>query len=139
MIFNLFVFFYMVFELDKIARHNFFFRIQNILLKYNKQIIKRSSITFINDIIVLSYIDLLYYIICLIGLFTNNVYLFFLSINIPIFVRFLIYYSRKKLLNKIVYIIGGFLNFCVLCLILINNLLYNLEFLELIEKIINLF
>ena len=137
MIYYIFVLLFIGFEIQKMFQFNYFFRMKVIAANYPKKVLTRTKSVLYKDTLKLVFIDLLYLIICVIGLFTINKY-FFCGLLILSTFHSLIFKIKNKTIKKIYLAIDISLSIVLLTLAITNFLYYQLDGIQFIQQLIKL-
>jgi hypothetical protein len=137
MIYYIFVLLFIGFEIQKIFQFNYFFKMRTLSADYPKKVLNRTKSVLYKETLKLVFIDMLYLIICVIGLFTINKY-FFLGILILSTLHTLIFKIKNKTIKKIYLAIDISFSIILLSLAIINFLYYQLDGIQFIQQLFNL-
>lgn len=138
MLFNFLIALFIGFELQKLFQFRIFFKLKCISSDYN-QIIQKKYNVVSKALLKIAFVDLLYIIVTFIGIFTIN-NLFFISIILISYIQTLIFkLIKNKIIRKISFIIEIVTSITLLLLIITNIFFFNMEEIDLIKHLINLF
>jgi len=127
------------YELHKLVKFDFFYRIFCISSDYGKEIVKKQNSVALKEILKQSIVNLYYTIVIFYGLFTtNNYYLFFILILIGIITSFIFKKIKISWFRKTIKIIDGILSISILLILIINLLFYNMTDAQLLTKFMNI-
>lgn len=125
------------FELQKLIQLNFFFRIKMLFTSYSKRILKKTSTTAYKEFFKIALIDICYFIIICIGLFTINRY-FFCAILFLSILKTLIFKLKNKTFKKFWFILDIIFSITLLSLSIINFSYYQIDGIQFIKQFIKL-
>ncbi len=136
--FNLLLTLAIGYELQKLIQLNFFFKIRTLVADYYPNIQTKLKSTAFKELLAISFADLGYALILLIGLFTINLY-FCTAIFILSIIQNIIFKTIKNnTIRKITFTIDIILSIILLSLSVINSLFYNLDGIQLIKQLFNI-
>lgn len=136
MIFNLLLTIVFGYEIQKLLQFNFFFRLNSLIYEYKNNIKKRINSVIYPEITKVSLMELMYILTLLIGVFSKNLY-FFVAILMLSNINIVILKNIKnKSIKKTFFFIDIILSIILLGLALANNLFFNLESIDFLNKIL---
>ena len=136
MIFNLLLFVFIGFQIQKLIQFNFFFRLKYLIYNYKPIIVRRTTENILTKQLAnIAILDIIYLIVAIIGLVGNNRYLFFGLLFISFISTILFNKIKNKTFLKFIFISDILLSITLLILIVINIFFYQLNSLDFIYKI----
>ena len=133
--FNLLLTLAIGYELQKLIQLNFFFRLRSLVADYYPNIQTKLKSTAFKELLVISFADLGYALILLIGLFTINLY-FCASIFLLTTIQNIIFkIVKNKTIRKVTFTTVIILSIILLSLSVINSMYYHLDGIQLIKQI----
>lgn len=137
MIFNLFIELLILFEIWKLTKFKFNFKLKYISIDYNKNILKRTKSVAYREILKLSLFEIVYAITTIIGLFTINNFFFLCMIIISFIQNIIFKYIKNKTTRKITFFIKILSSIIFLALTLLNNYIFKTNSFDLIKNFLN--
>lgn len=136
MIFNLLLTIVFGYEIQKLLQFDFFFRLNALIYSYKNNIKNRINSVIYPEISKVSLMELMYILTLLIGVFSKNLY-FFVAILMLSNINIVILKNIKnKSIKKTFFFIDIILSIILLGLALANNLFFNLESIDFLNKIL---
>jgi len=136
MIFNLLVGMCLAFEIHKMLDFNSFKRLNYILIHYTEEVKNRKGDLY-NAIVKISFANIAYIIILVIGIFGSQM-LFFGSLIVLSVITGSILKKTNRKISSIIYLVDTILSTLILILILINFYFFKMESIEFIKHLISL-
>ena len=133
--FNLLLALAIGYELQKLIQLNFFFRIRSLIADYYPNIQTKLKSTVFKELLIISFVDLGYALVLLIGLFTINLYFCALIFLLSTIQNIIFKTIKNKTIKKITFIIDIILSIILLSLSVINSIYYHLDGIQLINKL----
>ena len=119
---NIFLVLAIGYELQKLIQFNLFFRMKSLVTDYYNNIQTKLKLVSYKELILISFAELGYSIVLLIGLFTTNLY-FSISIFLLTIIQNIIFKKIKnKNIRKITFTTVIFLSIILLSLSVINSI-----------------
>ena len=121
------------YEIQKLIQLNFFFRIRSLVADYYPNIQTKLKSTAFKELLIISFADLGYALVLLIGVFTINLY-FCASIFLLSTIQNIIFKTIKnKTIRKISFTTDIILSIILLSLSVANSMYYHLDGVQLIK------
>jgi hypothetical protein len=135
---TLFIEFLILYQIWKLTKFNFLFKLQCLYADYYKNIIKRPNSVAFKEILKFNIIELVYIFITVMGQFTIN-YIFFLGVISASFMQTILFkVIKNKRIKKIIFFLVILLSLMFLVLSLLNNYIFKSDSLLLIKKFLNI-
>jgi len=126
------------FEIQNLIQFNLFFRLKCIVADYYLKVLGKVNSVAYKELVKISGINFVYLVICVIGLFTINLYFFvailFLSLVIPLLLK----KFKNKSVRKVIFTFDILISILLLTLSLINIYFYHLDSISFIKQLLNI-
>jgi hypothetical protein len=129
---------FIFYEIHKLVKFNFFYKIKSISIDYYKQVTKKVNSVAYKQLIKISIFDFIYMLVTFIMLFTYNFYFALGIIILSLLQHVFFKYIKNKTLRKTAHLFDGIISIILLSLCLINIYFYNVNGIELIDTLIKL-
>lgn len=125
------------YEIHKLFKFKMFFKLRTLTIDYKKEILKKVNSIAYKLILKMSLIELIYFIILFIGVFTINNVFFLFILFLSFFETLIFKMTKNKIIRKISFIFDIFLSITILIIIIINTYFFQYDSVELINNLIN--
>ena len=125
-----------IYEIWKLTKLNFNFKLKCIFYDYREYIVKRVNSNAFKQFLKINMIEFYYGILTVIGLFTQNNIFFLSLIMLSLCEYFSFKFIKNKKIKKGLFILNIILSISLLVLTIINIKYFNLNNIEYIKKII---